>query len=144
MQGTFRRNQLRYIAQQEQPFNRSSAQAILFQSLALLQTSFMWRKQSKVHTIPFQQTTESQEGLLCAPGTCCLLFTLWVFLLGGQEENPSESKSPSRSSISAHTETADGCGVVSLWETRNFLSWQGDQGLARRRKPVRRTSKSPD
>ncbi|MGD0843021.1 MAG: hypothetical protein ABSA06_01450 [Geobacteraceae bacterium] len=43
-----------------------------------------------------------------------------------------------------HTETPDETLLVSNSETRDFSSWQGNQGVARRRTSVRRTSKPED
>ncbi len=46
--------------------------------------------------------------------------------------------------VSVHPETPDGHSEVFELETRSFSSWQGNQGLARRRTSVRRTSKPAD
>jgi hypothetical protein len=45
---------------------------------------------------------------------------------------------------SFHPETPDEKLLVSNSERRYFLSWQGNQGIARRRTSVRRTSKPAD
>jgi hypothetical protein len=46
--------------------------------------------------------------------------------------------------VSFHPETPDAKLLVSNSETRIFSSWQGNQGIARRRTSVRRTSKPAD
>ena len=46
--------------------------------------------------------------------------------------------------ISFHPETPDEKQLVSDSERKDFLSWQGNQGIARRRTSVRRTSKAED
>jgi hypothetical protein len=46
--------------------------------------------------------------------------------------------------ISVHPETPDETLLVSNSETRDFSSWQGNRGVARRRTLVRRTSKPED
>jgi hypothetical protein len=49
-----------------------------------------------------------------------------------------------RNLSSIHPETPDGYSVVFIWETSNFSLWQGNQGVARTRTSVRRTSKPAD
>jgi len=46
--------------------------------------------------------------------------------------------------IRFHPETPDVKLLVFNSETRDFSSWQGNQGIARRRTQVRRTSKPAD
>ena len=46
--------------------------------------------------------------------------------------------------FSVHPETPDETLLVSNSETRDFSSWQGNQGVARRRTSVRRTSEPED
>jgi hypothetical protein len=50
----------------------------------------------------------------------------------------------SRHLVSVHPETPDETLLVSNSETRDFSSWQGNQGVARRRTSVRRTNKPED
>jgi len=45
---------------------------------------------------------------------------------------------------SFHPETPDEKLLVSASESGDFFSWQGNQGIARRRTLVRRTSKTED
>ena len=45
---------------------------------------------------------------------------------------------------SVHPETPDETLLVSNLGTRDFSSWQGNRGVARRRTSVRRTSKPED
>jgi hypothetical protein len=46
--------------------------------------------------------------------------------------------------LSFHPETPDEKLLVSDLESGDFLSWQGNRGIARRRTTVRRTSKTED
>jgi len=49
-----------------------------------------------------------------------------------------------RKHISCHPETPDEQLVVSVAESGDFFSWQGNQWLTRRRTSVRRTRKTAD
>jgi hypothetical protein len=53
---------------------------------------------------------------------------------------PANGKTP----IGIHPETPDEKQQVSNSESGDFLSWQGNQGIARRHTTVRRTSKTAD
>jgi hypothetical protein len=54
-------------------------------------------------------------------------------LLDTDFRNIKDEMQTSDKPASVHPETPDGYSLVFIWKTSNFSSWQGNQGVARRR-----------
>jgi hypothetical protein len=84
---------------------------------------------------------DSTNGLAGSPGAVFYAQTYMNIAIQSFQNDPDKSYWYLGS---VHPETPDETLLVSNSETRDFSSWQGNQGIARRRTQVRRTSKPED